>query len=416
MSKLISDILGAREPQFSNMLGSLERHSGNTGADVRLGLEINKQRTAKLRELGLDPADTTEDELYQGLLGLAKLHDSFLRNAIGGKNIKDPNELLPLIKKQAEKLGLPKVWAVKHSSAKRLLKKMPPKALMKALNYRSIDSLLKRESICDIFAALRFTETPAWQKRFIESYKGLKPGDFEIRPLEISVLKKAKWQKLAEAYVRALRHNIVDVRELGAIVLLPLPVQKISGLTLVSLPLVLHHINELRLYSSLFKFNQVKPNFGEILVATLLDDKPQAVILGDHPIHWRVIHSHFGQTHNNSKKPPKSLPIDAFEPHIQAEDLLWQRAEDQLFRLEPALKFWQGIDWVGSLHSRGVTSFNLLDTALNYYNELPLGGQSLVHLRSSLWDELLRRYLGQPVFEDQALAQLDSAKAMVDWS
>jgi hypothetical protein len=407
MSQYISEILGAREPEFTLMLHGLEKYSGKTAADVRLSLDIQHIHASKLKELGLDPKDTTPEELYQSLLSLAKNHDTFLQKAIGGQDLKDANDLLPLIKKQAEKLGLPQIWGIKHSAAKRLLKKNPPKALMKALGYRSVDSLLKRENVCEIFAALRFTESPAWQRKFIQSYKVLKPSDFEIRPLELLVLKKNKWKKLAADYVRQTRHNIVPVRELGAILLLPLPVKKIAGLTLVSLPLVLHHINELRLYSSLFKFNQVKPEFGNILVSTLLEDSPQAVILGEQPLHWRVVHSHFGR----SEKPP----LEVFEPHIQADDMMWRRAEDQLFRLEPALMFWQGTDFVAQPHDGRAISFNLLDMALNYYNELSIDSQSLTHLRTSLWDELFRRYLALPVYEEQALAQLDSASDMVDW-
>jgi hypothetical protein len=408
MSQYISGLLGATEPDFTMLIQSLEKHGHKAGTDIQLTLDIKNSHKSKLRELGLDPEDTTSEELYQSLMSLARRHDAFLQKSIGGVGVQEANELLPLIRKRALELGVPKVWALKHSAAKRLLKKTPPKQLMKALGYRSLDSLLKRENICEVYAALRFVETPAWLKRFIQSYKSLQPSDFEIRPIEITILQKQKWQKLADNYVRKSHHNIVPVKEMGAIILLPLPVKKIAGLTLVSLPLLLHYVNELRLYSAFFKFNQVKTDFGSLLVRTLLEDPPAAVKLGPHPVHWRIVHSHFGKR--------TEIPEEVFEPHVHAEDLQWQRAEDVLFKLEPALMFWKDIDYVGSLTDDGFpVSLNLLDVAASYYNGLPLPRQSLLNLRASLCDELFRRYLALPKFEDQALAQLDSGQGMVDW-
>ena len=44
------------------------------------------------------------------------------------------------------------------------------------------------------------------------------------------------------------------------------------GIVITVLPLLLHYFNEVRLYSSFFKLQQVKPEFGGILVDTLIHE------------------------------------------------------------------------------------------------------------------------------------------------
>lgn len=402
MSRLLSELLGANEPMFSAVVEKLERASGQQSADVRLSAEIVAKVHARIRALGLDPHDTNGPELYHALLDMVRLHDQFLAKVVGGDDPADVADLLPRIVHVAGRIRMPRqVWAMKHSAAKRLLKAHPPRKVMRALGYRSVDSILKREPVGVIFGALRFTESPQWLEQFVHQYSKLNPSDFEVRPIEIFRLDTPKWIKASESFVRQRHHNITHSKEAGSILVLPLPVAKLAGITMAVLPLLLHYINELRIYSAFFKIQQVKPDFGEIIAHTLLHDPGGHAVIASQPVHWRVIHKHFGN------QPPRLHP-ELFEPHVQPEDLQWRQVEEILFHLEPALQFWQGMDYVGLMKDGQRISFNLMDMAVNFVNQLPYEKQVSYHLRNSLENELFLRYMGQPALESQILRQLDN--------
>lgn len=387
---------------FSAMITGLERASGEQSVDVRLSAEIVGAVHHKMKALGLDPTDTNGPELYHALLDMVRLHDDFLVRHIGGLDPGDVSDLMPRIVSVAEKIRMPRqVWAIKHSVGKRLLKQQPPKRLMKLLGYRSLESLLKREPMGKVFAAIRFAENENWQKSFIRQYVSLQPGDFESRTVEIYHVDGARWQKASTEFIRSRHHNITHSKEMGSIVVLPLPVERLPGITITALPLIIHYINELRVYSAFFKFEQVKPNFGEIIWRTIVDDPVRQAQIAGQPIHWRTIHTHFG---NKTRLNHPEL----FEPHVQVEDLEWRQAEELLMQLEPALQFWKGLDFVGMMFGNQIVSMNLMDVATNYINQLSYSQQVNTHLRSSLSNELYERYLGHPALESQVLHQLDT--------
>lgn len=401
MSKNICELLGATEPFYSQAINQLEKEAGHSNEDIKLYSDIIAKIKLKTRELGLDPNDTTGKELYHALSHIVGLHDEFLAKAIGAKDPTDVAEVAQKIKKTVDKMKIPKnVWVIKHSVAKRLLKKMPPKNVMKQLGYRSIDSMLKRENISEIFGVLRIAENDKWLERFIGSYKKLAPSDFEIRKIEIAVLDGKRWGKLTNKFIKEKHHNITYLKEMGAVIILPMPIEKLSGVCITVFPLVLHYINEIRIYSAFFKFRQVRPDFGDILVETIINDPPAAAIVAGQPIHWRIIQRYWGRLDEIDYP-------EMFEPHVQVEDLTWHQAEDALFKIEPALKFWQSLDWIGVMADGRPISFNLMDMAVSYCNKLPYGQQAVNYMQNSLWNELFTRYLGQESLNRQVLQQLD---------
>lgn len=402
MSKYLSELLGAIEPMFEIAIKQLEKASGNQSTDVRLTAEIIGKAHMKTRELGLDPKDTAGVELYQALLSLVKKHDEFLVKRIGGKDPSDVYDLLPKIRDAVENLRLPKkVWVLKSSVARRLLKKMPPKQVMKHLGYKSVDSMIKREPVFEIFASLRFVESPKWLNAFLQKYKKLKPTDFETRDIQTILLDEKKWGDVSKDFVHKKRHNLTHLKELGVIVMLPMPIKHIKGITITAMPLLLHYYNELRLYSSYFKLQQVKPNFGEVVAETLIADPGQHAIMAGQVVHWRVIQRYFGKLENEYHP-------EMFEPHVQPEDLHWRKAEEVLYKLEPALHFWHDMDYVAKIHTNRPISLNLMDVAICYVNDLPYAGRAVYHFREALWNEIFIRYLGQKTLEAQVLKQLDN--------
>lgn len=407
MSKKLASLLGAEEPLFSLSIEQLEYASGQQSVDVRLLADIVAKNHMKLRELGLDTHDTSGRELYHALIGLVKLHDSFLANKIGIKNHADVKESLQAIQTYASKLPVPqKTWAIKQSVIKRMLKQMPPKKVMKLLGYRSVDSLLKRESAVELLGGIRFVEAPEWQHKFMEQYKKLTPSDFEVRDISVVYFDPKKWKSAAENFAEQTRHPVSNLKEVGAVLLAPLPIAHLPGITIVTLPFVLHYMNELRTYAAYFKTQQIKADFGAIVAETLINDPEIHADMAGHGVHWRVLQRHYGRSTNNA----------LFEPHVTADDLDWNAAEAVLYKIEPALHFWDGLDYVGRDDQGIITSFNILDVAISCVNNLAYGYQSTQFMRTSLRQELYSRYLSQISLEKSVLSQLAYGDEVIEFS
>ncbi|MBA2279314.1 hypothetical protein H0V99_02660 [Candidatus Saccharibacteria bacterium] len=402
MPHLLSSLLAADEPLFSLAIRQLEDSSGRPGMDVRLISEIIEKIHKKSRALDLDTKDTTGEELYHALLNKIREHDLHLVRQLGGNEPDDVQILIPLIKKAAEESDAPRsAWVLKRSVAKRILQNNPPLSVMKQLKYTSIDSMIKRENLAEIYGALRFAESPAWLKKFNSSYKNLQPSDFETREIEIIIMDKLRWGRMGDSFVKKKRHNITHLKELGVILMLPTSIQKLPGIAITALPLLFHYINEIRLYSAFFKLQQVKPDFGKIIAETLNADIRTATVMAGTQVHWRVIQRYYGKLENENHP-------EIFEPHVQPEDLHWRRAEEYMYKIDPELKFWHELDYVGAMAGNSPVSFNLMDVSISYCTQAPYEQRAFFHMRESLWNELFMRYMGHKVLETQILQQLDN--------
>lgn len=408
MSRALSELLGATEPMFTNMLRKFEAESGHPGVDIRIVSEISDKVRQKTRELGLDPADTNGRELYHGLQSLVKTHDEFLAKAVGGDVNEPGNALAGKIIQHATSLKIPKnTWAIKHSSAKKLLKASPPKRVMKILGYRSLDSLLKREKMEDIYALIRVIESGSWQSKFINNYKQLSATDFETKKVVIVNFGADKFKKLHIALSNAPSQNIFLVKELGVVAVMPVSSSKAAGLSITLLPLLIHFINEARIYGAYFKIHQVKPNFSALVVDSILNEQAKVVTIAGQPLHWRTIQLRWGK--HGTKENQSN-----FEPYLQSDDVVWKGSEDILYKLEPALKFWENLDYVAKFDDKKPVPLGLLDNAISFYNSLEYGDHYSDHFRGSLYNELYARYLGQHAFEQQVINQLDSSADVPD--
>lgn len=402
MSRLISELLGATEPMFTMAMQQLEQASGKPGVDVRLTAEIIGQVHQKTADLHLDPKDTTGKELYSALLQKFKKDDEHFAKLIGGQ-ADDVQSLLPKMKSVAESVKIPRsCWVLKKSVAKEFLRQSPPPNIMKMLNYRSIDSMLKNENIFEIYGALRFAESPDWLNKFDAKYTTIKPSDFEERQIEIVLMPADRWADIAEPFVHKKRHNITHLKELGIILMLPVKLDKIPGITMTVMPLLFHYTNEIRLYSAFFKLQQVKPDFAKIIIETLIADPPSAAVMAGQQIHWRVIQRYFGKLENEYHP-------EIFEPHVQPEDLHWRKAENILYDIDPNLGWWRDLDYIGIMHSGRPVTFNLMDIALSYSNSTAYNKRAIFHFREALWNEVFMRYMGEKTLENQVLGQLNNS-------
>lgn len=405
MSRILSELLGANEPHFSLSLRQLEQKNGRPNADIHLTTEIHRGVKYKLRSLGLDPENTTGEELYAVLIQRLEVDNSRLERCLQAsapdKNSKDSEpDYLEAAAHALERLPLPKsCFAIKNTVTKSILKEIPPKKVMKQLGYRSLDSMLKHESAASLIAFGRLIESPTWQHNLIARYRKLRPMDFETRDMAVIYDGSKRWQKLSNDIVNDRHQNVIAAAELGTVIILPLPERRPPVATLTTLVLALHAMNEIRAISTYLKLCQVKPDFTSAL-QTVIDTEPslQTHML-DRPIAWQVVQRFYSRL-------SRELRAAAFEPHIQPEDLSWHSIEKVLAHLEPNLGFWRHTTSLGLVHGRQAVSLNIIDVALNTCNRLPYEQRIVHYFRHSLWHELALRYLRQDAIEQAVASEL----------
>lgn len=404
MAKFLRELLDAEEPIFTQSLQQLESASGRRGIDAQLIGDITAKAHESMRIMGLDPLNTTGQELYRSLLNRVEADIKHLGKVIGAKEGDNSvAHLVPLMIDAANKVEFPRrVFVLKRDKAKELLRKMPPKTLMEHLGYDDVEQMFAGEDFDEIYTALRFSEGPEWLNKYDELFETVTADDYEERDIRIVQMDHDKYVDLAEHFVQKKLHNVTHTKEMGIIVVVPMRVKTMRGLLLKTLPLLLHYMNEIKLYSTFFKLKSKKPHFGRVVMETLIADPGNASQMAGNKIHWRVIQRYLG------KHKEDSIDKVAFEPHVQPEDLHWRRAEDLLYKIDPELEFWKDRDYVALNYDGFPVAFNLLDVSFAYSNQESYEGRYAYHFRESLWNEIFARYMGEKNLEQQVLEQLDN--------
>ncbi len=403
MAKFLRDLLDAEEPIFSLSLRGLEKASGNQGADAKLIGDITRMAHENMRQMNLDLEHTTGKELYQALLARVAEDNQRLARIVGAEDAEDIKHVVPYLVQAANKVTFDrKVFVLKHSKAKELLRQMPPEKLIAKLGYKNVEQMFEGENFSEVYTALRFSEGADWLNEYNELFKKVTAEDYEERDLQIVEMDHDKYVDLAESFAKKKLHNVTHSKELGVIVVVPMRQERMKGIVLKTLPLLLHYMNEVKLYSTFFKLKSKSvKNFGEVVTETLIADTGTGVQLVDNNVHWRVIQRYLGRH-------KEEAPIEAFEPHVQPEDLHWRRAEESLYEIDPELEFWKDRDYVGLNYDDFPVAFNLFDISFAYSNEEPYEGRYAYHFRESLWNEIFVRYMGLGNLEAQILQQLDN--------
>jgi hypothetical protein len=397
--------MGAAEPTFRAQLARLEQAAGMPGADIRLMMQVIQDTRAKIRQLGLDPHDTTGPELYAALQSRLRDDEGRIRAVMGLQAGASASDVLDASRNYLSSIGVrTHSFVVKQPVMRALIKKLKPTATMKRLGYRSMDSMLKHESVAQLLAATIIIESDEWQHRRLGAYRKLKATDFEVRKTTFCAPMSRHWPKIAANYTQQHKHNLLALPELGAVVLLPLE-HGLAGLAITTLVLSVQSVNDMRALGSYLKLQQVRPDFGRIFADSIQREPIAAPELVGEPLPWKVVQWFYG--HGHSEYHP-----EAFEPHVQPEDLTWHEAEDILAELHPAMEFWQGGQLLALLdHAQQPVSLNLLDVALGVCNGVAYTDRIVHHMRQNLGRELLARYLHQDNLQTLLLGKLDAQLA-----
>ena len=397
-------MMGVAEPALRSQLQKLEQAAGLPGADIRLLMEIMNETRAKIRELGLDPRDTTGQELYRALTNRLARDEIQVRAALNMRADGSAEAVLQAVTNYLGKLKLPtQTFVVKQTVMRTLLKKLQPKTTMKKLGYRSLDSMVKHEPAAQLLAAVSMLEPPEWQQRRLDAYKKLKSRDFEVKKISFLMPSSKQWPAIAANYTSRSKHNLLAVPELGAVVLLPLE-HDLPGLAITTLLLSVNTINDMRSLGSYLKLQQVRPDYGEVFAAAVQHEPMTAAELAGVPLPWKVVHWFYGNGHS-------PYHPEAFEPHVQPEDLSWHQAEQVVAGLHPVLEFWHGNQLLALVDGVHPVSMNMLDVALSACNGLDYSQRIVHHMRAGLGRELMARYLHQENLQALLLGKLDEQLA-----
>jgi hypothetical protein len=376
MSKKLSELLYEPEILVESAIKKLEHLSGFEGTDIRLLGEVNNKTRAKLAELGLDPDDTTGPELYNALLAKAEQDESRL-------NL-ETDQLIRQISRAHKSY---QVYALKQSVAKELLRNHPPRKLMKVLSYRSVESMLRRENICALFAYVADVESPRWLNVFWKDLSNITPSDFEVREV-IIVAAEPKYLTILKD-----RSETTEVPLLGAVIVNPISDSKMS----LSLS-VAGSIGALRTECAYIKLKNVEANFGKNLVDIVEDGTREPLQVSRLPISWHTVFHHYGQ------RSPKEH-TEFFGPHILHEDILAHNPIKSLSKISPIFAWWEDLEYVAKKTEQGIVSFNLADVLKNHNSDYKQ--RSLDHFRKSLWHEFINRYFAHPSVEQHFMQQLE---------
>ena len=396
MSKLIRQLLEEDDPRFAVALTRLEQSAGNPGIDVRLSAELTSVSRAKLVALGLDPKDTTGAELYASLQAKVIESDEYLRSYLGHPASSDESSgaLYALIKSI---VGEKNVWTTKSVALKKICKTNPPKKVMKAFHFQSVDSLAKRMDVSEIFLAARVVESKTWWDKTKKLFAGLKESDFEQNKLSITVCSDPRWLPILDQWEKMKGTRVIGSKESGGICFGTRA--DLSAGFIATLFAVLRTYNEVCMYSTYLKLHYVHASIGNVLVHAVDDGELLHTTLSGAVFHWRDIQRYFGTLADDS---------EVSFVHLDTNDLGWMQTETLLSLKIPELAFWVGTDMVGvSYGDNRIISLNVSDVAISANLQLGFGSMMTSELQRALRSELMARYVQFPASRALVLKQFD---------
>ncbi len=351
--------------------------------------------------------DYKAEKVFQSLLKKVKDDDWTLYNLFKRPSGTTAEGLRTLFNFALELANIEPLFVLKKEKAEEILKKSPPPNIMRILNYKDIDELLKKEDLIEVFCALRFVEDSEWMhKTFDETYKKLSPKDFEKRKVDLRVL-SGKWLDIAEKFVKKKYHNISHLKEFGVIFVIPIRIDA-PGETLRLFSLILHYLHEINFYSKLFEKASREKGFGKKLISLLKGevlDKPKQIKKG---INWLIIQRYLA----------KDNPYDPrlFIPHVNPEALHWKKAEQDISYLGKRfngidVEAWLDIDWVGGFFRRNseeevLVSFDLVDNVMALVQKEERI-KYLYHHQEALWNKVFEEYMGVENLEKLMIENFD---------
>ncbi|MEK7624482.1 MAG: hypothetical protein AAB404_02035 [Patescibacteria group bacterium] len=393
----IAKILRTEKQFIVELEKDLNRITGKSNFFYSLVEENDKLINESLDSLGLGRNSMALD-VYDALISKIESDDLKVFQYLKNPDLSNPKDCQRIVDLAKDISPRRKGFFLKKETAQRFLKAEPPRKILEALGYSSVEAMLAKEDLIEIYCGLRFLEDSEWLNNcFFKQYQSLKPTDFEEREIEVKVL-GSQWTTAAEKFVKKKYHNISHLKELGVIFVMPITL-KVSGEILRTLSLLAHYFYEVYFYSDLIRrFAENNPgdfpkNFASLLRGDVLSNLPSPS--SDERRSFLIIQRYLAKDDENDHR--------LFLPHLNPEALHWDRAETALAKIE-GLDFWKDLDWVGDffkIETGGEVpvSFNLVDTVMSLVQEKEMI-KYLYHHQEALWNKIFVSYFGEEKMEE----------------
>lgn len=398
----IAKILRVDKHVIFDLEAGLEKITGKVGVLQGIVDENDAMVADRMQKLGL-PKDALARDVFDALTSKIEADDVSIFAAADIISLREKNsaeKICDFVLKIGE---IRDGYFMKMEKAKELLAAEPPLKIMEALGYSTVEDLLAKEDILEVYSALRFLEGSEWLNAvFFKQYENLKSEDFEIRKVQLKAL-SPKWIAAAEKFVAKKYHNVSHLKELGVIFVIPIFLG-ISGETLRLLSLLLHYLHEVNYYSGLFKHFAEGPveRFASRIISLLRGDILERrlavpVAEAERP-RWLIVQRYLAKDDEND--------WHLFEPHVNPEALHWERAVADIVNIpnkitgfKNGLDFWKDLGWVGDYFATeaGVSilvSFNLVDTVMALVKEKELL-KYLYHQQEAMWNRIFTGYFSE---------------------
>jgi len=397
----IAKILRTDKDHIAKIDRRLSEVTGIKGVMEYVIVENETQIRERLLQLGVARGDSAK-AIYDGLISKIEADDNKLFNILGNPASNSRHGCDKVLGLATKLVDSRRGFFLKLDKAREFLLKEPPKKIMEYLQYDSVEKMLEKEDVLEIFCALRFLEGNEWLNgTFFKQYSGLTPYDFEEREVVAKTL-DARWSIAAETFVKKKWHNISHLKELGIVFVLPVSLG-ISGEVLRMLSLVLHYLHEVPFYADVFKRCAESPStFSMNVVSLLRGDVEHRRLEEGEKSNWLVVQRYLAKDDENDWR--------LFVPRINPEALHWLKAEEDFLKIgkifdsfDHNLRFWHNLDWVGDYFKDEVgndvlVSFNLVDTVMALVQEKDMI-KYLYHHQEALWNKIFMEYFSREELE-----------------
>lgn len=369
--------------------------TGKSGVIEKILNENTSKVDERLSELGLSRANSYDD-IYNALTSDLISLEKKLLQIIGSAD-------LEVVAKKAFELQSEDAaggvgFFLKKEKAVEMLRQNPPQKILDHFGYSSVDELIEKEGLESVYSALRFIESSDWMNNvFINSYNSITINDFEERQVKIIVLDE-KWLSTAEKFLQKKFHNVSHLKELGIIFIIPIKIDT-DGELLRVFTLLLHYLNEVPFYSSLFRKFGKDPDFSDKLMSLLRGDVPgiERQETRDKGQVWMIIQRYLAKDDINDPR----LAM----PHINPEAEHWYKVQLALAKI-PGFENLVHYDFVGDVFNENpspsarheqlasrLLSFDLIDLIISLVKK----GEKKYeyHQQEALWNKIFVEYMGR---------------------